>query len=134
MTEISAAAVMAWPRAVSGKSCSDAKRPFLGVSSLNLGEAATSPIFSSCNLGLENWACCDELQSRHVGFRHNDFCCHAIGELQCQRFDRLNGAECFRRLGAKRTSAILHPASLAHRKCGEAVHCRSIHESEGCNA
>lgn len=47
MTEISATAVMVWPRAVSGKCRSDAVQPFLGVSSLNLGGGNTSPIFST---------------------------------------------------------------------------------------
>jgi hypothetical protein len=37
---------MAWPRAVSGKCCSDAARPFLGVSSLNSGGVLAPPILS----------------------------------------------------------------------------------------
>ena len=46
MNRISAhPAVMAWPRASSGKPGSDALRPFLGVSSQALGGVSAPPLF-----------------------------------------------------------------------------------------
>jgi len=50
MNRISAAAVMAWPRAVSGKSGSDAGRGDLSVSSLNLGGVSAPPLFPACKI------------------------------------------------------------------------------------